>query len=87
MQTHFRLLQMTLFAVPSASFGCRVGCGQALGNFLCQSTLLIRITVGQGPTALAICAGGYGLDILSLSCLPRSRRQLDIDQSSTLKTV
>ena len=87
MQTHFRLLQMTLFAIPSASFGCRVGCSRALGNFLCQGTLLIGIMVGQGPTALAVCAGGYCLDILSLSCLPHSRRQLDIDQSSTLKTV
>ena len=32
-------------------------------NFQCQGVLLIWITVGQGPTALAVGAGGGCLDI------------------------
>ena len=44
----------------------------------------ILITVGQGPTALAVCAGGGCLDIflssiLSLLFLPLFGRRLDID--------
>ena len=35
-------------------------------NFQCQGVLLIWITVGQGPTALAVGAGGGCLDIFSL---------------------
>ena len=27
---------------------------------------MARITVGQGPTALAVCAGGGGFDIFTL---------------------
>ena len=32
-------------------------------NFLCQGVLLIRISVGQGPTALAVGADGVFLDL------------------------
>ena len=32
-------------------------------NFQCRGVLPIWIRVGQGPTALAVCAGGCCLDI------------------------
>ena len=35
-------------------------------NFQCRGVLLIWIRVGQGPTALAVGAGGGCLDIVSL---------------------
>ena len=35
-------------------------------NFQCRGVLLIWITVGQGPTTLAVGAGGGCLDIFSL---------------------
>ena len=35
-------------------------------NFQCRGVLLIWIIVGQGPIALAVCAGGGCLDIFSL---------------------
>ena len=35
-------------------------------NFQCRGLLLIWIRVGQGPTALAVGAGGNCLDIFSL---------------------
>ena len=35
-------------------------------NFQCRGVLLIWITVGQGPTALVVGAGGGCLDIFSL---------------------
>ena len=35
-------------------------------NFQCWGVLLIWIIVGQGPVALAVGAGGGGLDIFSL---------------------
>ena len=37
-------------------------------NFQCWGVLLIWIVVGQGPTALAVGAGGGCLDIFSLVC-------------------
>ena len=45
-----------------------------LGNFHCQGILLIWIIVGNGPTALAVDAGGGCLDIFlsSISLLPPS---------------
>ena len=53
-------------------------------NFQCQGVLLILIVVGQGPTALAVGAGGGCLDvfpssIISFFFLPLSGRWLDID--------
>ena len=54
-------------------------------NFQCQGVLLIWIIVGQGPTALAVGAGGGCLDIfflssiISLFFLPLSGRRPDID--------
>ena len=36
-------------------------------NFQCRGVLLIWIRVGQGPTALAVSAGGGCLDIFALS--------------------
>ena len=35
-------------------------------NFQCRGVLLIWIRVGQGPTALAVGAGGCCLDIFTL---------------------
>ena len=35
-------------------------------NFQCRGVLLIWIRVGQGPTALAVGAGGGCLDVFSL---------------------
>ena len=37
-------------------------------NFQCRGILLIWIRVGQGPTALAVGAGGGCLDIFALVC-------------------
>ena len=53
-------------------------------NFQCRGVLLIWIIVGQGPIALALGAGGGGLDIflssiISLFFLPLSGRRPDID--------
>ena len=53
-------------------------------NFLCRGVLLIWITVGQGPTALAVGAGGVVWtfllsSIISLFFLPLSERRPDID--------
>ena len=54
-------------------------------NFQCRGVLLIWIIVGQGPTALAVGAGGGGLDIFSLIYHfvfffpPLSGRRPDID--------
>ena len=35
-------------------------------NFQCRGVLLIWIKVGQGPSAVAVGAGGGGLDIFTL---------------------
>ena len=53
-------------------------------NLQCWGVLLIWIIVGQGPTALAVGAGGGGLgfflsSIVSLSFLPLTGRRPDID--------
>ena len=53
-------------------------------NFQCWGVLLIWIVVGQGPSALAVGAGGGCLDIFlssinSLVFLPLSGRRPDID--------
>ena len=37
-------------------------------NFQCRGVLLIWMIVGQGPIALAVGAGGGGLDIFTLIC-------------------
>ena len=55
-----------------------------LVNFQCRGVLLIWITVRQEPTALAVSAGGYFLDIfpptiISHFFLSLSRRRLDTD--------
>ena len=52
-------------------------------NFQCRGVLLISIIIGQGPTALAVGAGGVFLDILlssiiSLFFLPFSGRRPDV---------
>ena len=39
-----------------------------LGKFPVSGRLIIWISVGQGPTALAVGAGGGGLDIFALVC-------------------
>ena len=41
-------------------------------NFQCWGVLLIWITVGQGPTVLAVSAGGGCLDIFLSSILSLS---------------
>ena len=56
-------------------------------NFQCRGVLLIWIRVGQGPTALAVGAGGSCLDIfpssiISLFLLPLSGRRPDIDRNT-----
>ena len=56
----------------------------ALGNLPVPGRPTIWMIVGQGPTALAIGAGGGCLDILvssilSLLCLPLFGRRPDID--------
>ena len=53
-------------------------------NLQCRGDLLIWFIVGQGPTALALGAGGECLDIYlssisSLFFLPPSGRRSDID--------
>ena len=53
-------------------------------NFKCRGVLLIWIIVGQGPTALAVGAGGvvwtfFLSSIISLFFLPLSGRWPDID--------
>ena len=53
-------------------------------NVQCRGVLLIWIRVGQGPTVLAVGAGGDCLDIflssiISLFFLPLSGRRPDID--------
>ena len=53
-------------------------------NFQCRGVLLLRKIVGQGPTALAVGAGGSCLDIFtldyrSLFFLPLSGKRPDID--------
>ena len=53
-------------------------------NFQCRGVLLICITVGQGPVALAVGASGCYLDIflssiVSLFFLSLSGRRPDID--------
>ena len=53
-------------------------------NFQCRGVLLIWNRVGQGPTALAVGAGGGCMDIflsslISLFFLPLSGRRPDID--------
>ena len=53
-------------------------------NFQCRGVLLIWIIVGQGPTALAVGAGGdcvamFLSSVISLFFLPLSGRQLDTD--------
>ena len=37
-------------------------------NFQCRGVLLVWIRIGQGPTALAVGAGGGCLDIFTLIC-------------------
>ena len=46
-------------------------------NFQFRGVLLILIIVGQGPTALAVGAGGGGLDIFTLIC-PFSSNSLSL---------
>ena len=53
-------------------------------TFQCRGVLLNWIRVGQGPTALAVGAGGvvwmfFLSSIISLSFLPLSGRRPDID--------
>ena len=52
---------------PNAIWGGRV-VRWCWVTFRCRGVLLISIRVGQGPTALAVGAGGGCLDIFSLVC-------------------
>ena len=61
-------------------------------NFQCRGVLLIWIVVGQGPTALAVGAGGvvwtfFLLSIISLFFLPLSGRRPDIDEILSQRAV
>ena len=60
------------------------GGAMVLGKLPVPGRPTILITVGQGPIALTVGAGGGGLDIFTLifplsSCLPPFGRRLDID--------
>ena len=61
---------ISLDACSRSSFFNSLGGGRVvrrcLVNFQCRGVLLIWIIVGQGPTALAVGAGGGCLDIFSL---------------------
>ena len=54
-----------------------------LGKLQCRGVLLVWIVVGQGPTALAMGAGGGSLDVFApvnhFSSFFLSRRRPDID--------
>ena len=55
-----------------------------MGNFQCRGILLTWTRVGQGPTALAVGAGGvvwtfFLSSIISFFFLPLSGRRPDID--------
>ena len=50
-----------------------------LGKLPVSGRPTIWITVGQGPTALTVGAGGGCLDILTLLFLPLFGRRPDID--------
>ena len=58
-------------------------------NFQCRGVLLIWITVGQGPTELAVGAGGGCLDIFTLvyhfSFLSPSLWETEILSQKTVK--
>ena len=61
-----------------------------LGKLPVPGRPTIWITVGQGPNALAVCAGGGCLDILlssilSFLFLPLFGRQSDIDRNIVSK--
>ena len=55
------------------------GGAMVLGKLPVPGRPTILIIVGQGPIALAVGAGGGGLDIFTLLFLPLFGRQLDID--------
>ena len=59
-------------------------------NFQCRGVLLVWIRVGQGPTALAVGAGGVVWtfllsSVLSLLFLPLFGRRSDIDWDTVSK--
>ena len=65
-----------------ATWGCRV-MRNCWVHFQCRGVLLIWIIIGQGPIALAVGAGGGGLDIFYrvsfLLSFSLSGRRPDID--------
>ena len=56
-------------------------------NFQCRGVLLIWLIVGQGPTALAVGAGGVSLDIFTFIYLfsPLSTSLYDVDRNIVSK--
>ena len=60
-----RTLSLTNLAYPNYIGGDRV-VRWSWVNFQCRGVLLVWIRVGQGPTALAVGAGGGCLDIFTL---------------------
>ena len=56
-------------------------------NFQYRDVLLICIIVGQGPIALAVCAGGGYMDIFPLvyHFSPLSGRRSDLDWNTVSK--
>ena len=69
-----------LYRLISLSFfGGWSGGAMVLGKLPVLGRPAILITVGQGPTALAVGAGGGCLDIFSFIFLPVFGRRPDID--------
>ena len=64
----FVIMLYTLYIYSFINGGGRVE-RRCWVNFQCRGVLLVWMSVGQGPTALAVGAGGGGLDIFSLSYL------------------
>ena len=84
---------LLLFSVRLGGGGGGVGGGRVVRwswvNFQCRGVLLWMI-VGEGPTALAVSAGGSCLDVLLSSIfshlfLPLFGRQPDIDWNAVSK--
>ena len=62
----FLTRRYTILILVPCTFWGRSGGAKVLGKLPVPGRPTILITVGQGPTALAVGAGGGGLDIFTL---------------------